>query len=215
MTKRHWITVKECKELYNVRYNQLKKLVGHKVLTTKQANKIGSKGRPKILYNHKEVKNYGDMTRGERRSYMSKLNGTKLGRQKISKPKPKAKPKMINGKKPETPQEWREYGQELYGQVYDNWKKNGSQSVVDAKPEPKNEFITKEYRGKYIAGVNNPEHYNPGKIPVIDAIEDWNLDFSGGNVVKYVVRAGRKHKGNRQKDLQKALWYLIRMLKDE
>ena len=68
---------------------------------------------------------------------------------------------------------------------------------------------------KFITSVDQPEHYNPGKIPVIDAIEDWNLNFSAGNVVKYLVRAGRKNKEEKEKDLQKALWYLIRMLKDE
>lgn len=25
--------------------------------------------------------------------------------------------------------------------------------------------------------VNHPNHYNAGKIEVIDAIDDWNLDF--------------------------------------
>ena len=58
--------------------------------------------------------------------------------------------------------------------------------------------------------VNHPEHYNPGKIEVINAIEDWNLDFNEGNVVKYIVRA--KEKNHRMQDLQKALWYINRMI---
>tara|TARA_R100000234_G_scaffold22080_2_gene12427 strand:+ start:24898 stop:25446 length:549 start_codon:yes stop_codon:yes gene_type:complete len=58
--------------------------------------------------------------------------------------------------------------------------------------------------------VNHPKHYNPGKIEVIDAIEDWRLDFNEGNVIKYIVRAKRKN--NRKQDLQKALWYIQRML---
>ena len=36
--------------------------------------------------------------------------------------------------------------------------------------------------------VNSPPHYNQGNIEVIDAIEDWGLDFNAGNVVKYVAR---------------------------
>lgn len=40
--------------------------------------------------------------------------------------------------------------------------------------------------------VNHPAHYNTGKIEVIDAIEDWELGFHAGNVVKYAARY--KHK---------------------
>ena len=58
--------------------------------------------------------------------------------------------------------------------------------------------------------VNHPKHYNPGTIEVIDAIEDWQLDFNEGNIIKYVVRAKRKN--NRKQDLEKALWYIQRML---
>ena len=36
--------------------------------------------------------------------------------------------------------------------------------------------------------VNHPKHYNVGKIEVIDAIQDWELDFCLGNVVKYIAR---------------------------
>lgn len=54
--------------------------------------------------------------------------------------------------------------------------------------------------------VNHPAHYNVGQIEVIDAIEDWQLGFHEGNVVKYVVRA--KHKANELQDLKKAQWYL-------
>ena len=54
--------------------------------------------------------------------------------------------------------------------------------------------------------VNHPAHYNAGKIEVIDAIEDWGLDFIEGNVVKYITRS--KHKGNTLGDLRKARWYL-------
>lgn len=56
--------------------------------------------------------------------------------------------------------------------------------------------------------VNHPQHYNAvGKIEVIDFIEDKQLGFHVGNVVKYVVRAPYK---NGLEDLQKARWYLDR-----
>ena len=58
--------------------------------------------------------------------------------------------------------------------------------------------------------VLHPQHYNVGKIEVIDAIEDWELGFHLGNVVKYVARSGRK--GSEVEDLKKAVWYLQRKI---
>ena len=55
---------------------------------------------------------------------------------------------------------------------------------------------------KYSELVNHPKHYNHGKIEVIDAIVDWELDFIEGNVVKYVARS--KHKSSRAGDLKNA-----------
>lgn len=59
--------------------------------------------------------------------------------------------------------------------------------------------------------VNHPSHYNQGKFEVIDVIRDWGLDFSEGNVVKYVVRS--RHKDDRLEDLKKARWYLDYIIK--
>tara|TARA_Y100000034_G_C6531323_1_gene228938 strand:- start:10 stop:225 length:216 start_codon:yes stop_codon:yes gene_type:complete len=58
--------------------------------------------------------------------------------------------------------------------------------------------------------VNHPKHYNQGKIEVIDAIEDWDLNFCEGNVIKYVAR--HRHKGEPMQDLKKALWYIERLI---
>lgn len=58
--------------------------------------------------------------------------------------------------------------------------------------------------------VNHPEHYNKGKIEVIDAIEDWGLDFNAGNVVKYIARY--RYKSDQIEDLKKARWYLDRLI---
>ena len=33
--------------------------------------------------------------------------------------------------------------------------------------------------------VDHPDHYNQG-IEVIDYIDSWNLDFTTGNIIKYV-----------------------------
>lgn len=58
--------------------------------------------------------------------------------------------------------------------------------------------------------VNYPSHYTKGGIEVIDFIEAWKLGFHDGNVIKYVVRS--RHKGKRLEDLEKAQWYLRRLI---
>ena len=58
--------------------------------------------------------------------------------------------------------------------------------------------------------VNHPKHYNTGKVEVIDAIEEWEMGFCDGNVIKYVAR--HKHKGKPIEDLKKAKWYLERLI---
>lgn len=58
--------------------------------------------------------------------------------------------------------------------------------------------------------INHPSHYNINKIEVIDAIEDWQLNFSRGNAIKYIVRAGIKDPSTEIEDLKKAIWYLNR-----
>lgn len=54
----------------------------------------------------------------------------------------------------------------------------------------------------------NPNHYVGNEMEAIDVIEAFDLGFNLGNVVKYVLRAGKKD--NRKIDLGKALWYLRR-----
>jgi hypothetical protein len=60
--------------------------------------------------------------------------------------------------------------------------------------------------------VNHPKHYNSGKIEVIDAIEDWSLNFCEGNVIKYVAR--HRLKEAPLDDLKKARWYLERLIQN-
>ena len=38
----------------------------------------------------------------------------------------------------------------------------------------------------------NPQHYKGKKFEVIEIIDDYNLNFSLGNAIKYVLRAGKK-----------------------
>mgnify|MGYP003352219617 CR=1 FL=1 len=60
------------------------------------------------------------------------------------------------------------------------------------------------------AGFLEQTDHNAGRV--IDAIEDWQLDFHLGNAVKYIARAGRKDPAKTREDLQKAIWYLQRRL---
>ena len=56
--------------------------------------------------------------------------------------------------------------------------------------------------------VDHPDHYNTGKIEVIDLIKDLGMaeDFCIGNAIKYISRY--KHKENPLEDIKKAVWYL-------
>ena len=57
--------------------------------------------------------------------------------------------------------------------------------------------------------VNNPPHYkSPNGLEAINVIEGFGLGFHLGNVVKYILRAGRKD--HHVQDLRKARWYLDR-----
>lgn len=62
--------------------------------------------------------------------------------------------------------------------------------------------------------VNKPPHYNNGGIEAIDYIkQQLGSGFKGyleGNVLKYIHR--HKYKGNAKQDLEKARWYLDRLI---
>lgn len=54
--------------------------------------------------------------------------------------------------------------------------------------------------------VNHPSHYTRYQgVEVIDVTK--HLPFCEGNAAKYLARAG--HKGPREEDLRKALWYVV------
>lgn len=70
--------------------------------------------------------------------------------------------------------------------------------------------------------VNHPSHYTWLKaicgIEVIDIVE--NMDFLEGNIVKYLLRAGKKEelgyskKQKKLEDLEKAQFYLNRLIEN-
>ena len=56
--------------------------------------------------------------------------------------------------------------------------------------------------------VAHPSHYTSGAIEVKDFTNAWNMNFNLGNVLKYIVRAGRKKDVDPLEDLQKARQYI-------
>ena len=59
--------------------------------------------------------------------------------------------------------------------------------------------------------VNSPPHYqSKSGLESIQVIEAFDLDFCLGNVVKYILRAGKKN--DELEDLKKARWYLNRKI---
>lgn len=61
--------------------------------------------------------------------------------------------------------------------------------------------------------VNYPSHYTDGKYEVLDFIEERKLNFSIGNAVKYIARAGKKDPNKEIEDLSKARFYVNREIK--
>ena len=63
--------------------------------------------------------------------------------------------------------------------------------------------------------INHPQHYGGNENPFepIKVIEHYELNFMLGNTIKYILRAGKK--GNKIEDLEKALFYLKREIKNE
>ena len=85
--------------------------------------------------------------------------------------------------------------------------------IIIKKDDIKDISVTTDKKHNPISNViDHPSHYNRGKIEVIDFIEDQQLPFHLGNVVKYIARAGSK--GDKLEDLKKARWYLDRYINE-
>lgn len=82
-----------------------------------------------------------------------------------------------------------------------------AETVLKAIEEPEVKVTPKEEDV-----INHPSHYTRGNIEVIDFIEDQQLPYHLGNVIKYIARAG--HKGDKLEDLKKARWYLDRYINE-
>jgi hypothetical protein len=111
---------------------------------------------------------------------------------------------MVNALKDYTPKELDELAwvvDDTREQFEKEFNKTDIQIVVEEECKDKYE---------YAQTVDHPHHYNKTQLEVIDAIDVWGLDFSEGNVVKYLLRA--KHKKNAKEDLEKCLWYVKRLI---
>ena len=77
------------------------------------------------------------------------------------------------------------------------------------------EEVNSDFKKDACSKVNHPSHYNQGGIEAIDAIAAACVGLEGeeafctGNAIKYLFRW--KHK-NGKEDLEKAIWYINRML---
>lgn len=91
----------------------------------------------------------------------------------------------------------------------DRQKEDSSKETVQV---PTDEHMDKMYGNIEHDAVNHPSHYTRGKIEVIDFIEDQQLPYHLGNVIKYIARAG--YKGDKLEDLKKARWYLDRYINE-
>lgn len=67
--------------------------------------------------------------------------------------------------------------------------------------------MTRVIHSSKFDSVTNPAHYTEGRtIEPLTVINDWQLNFNLGNVVKYISRTDRK--GCALEDLKKAAFYL-------
>ena len=163
MTRKHWITKKEIKELYGLSDNKIALMKKLNLVSTKLGVNEG-KGRKPLLY----------------------------------------KKSMVNLVKDMTPIQLNELGdvvEDTREQFENQFNKSDIEAVVEEDCK---------HKYSYEQSVNHPSHYNKTQLEVIDAIDIWGLDFSEGNVIKYLLRA--KHKNNAREDLEKALWYVQRLL---
>lgn len=58
--------------------------------------------------------------------------------------------------------------------------------------------------------INQPDHYKGNGMKAIDVIEAYDLNFSLGSAIKYILRAGSKPNESFEEDISKAIWYLQR-----
>ena len=97
-------------------------------------------------------------------------------------------------------------------EMWDSLRTKYAALVTEEQEEEKEDKVLHK-----IDNVNNPEHYNTGNIECIEAIAESmsNEQFRGylkGNCMKYLWRYD--YKGKAAEDLEKAGWYLNKLIKE-
>lgn len=187
MTRKHWITKKEIKELYGLSDNKIALMKKLNLVSTKLGVNEG-KGRKPLLYKKSMVNLVKDMTPIQLNELGDVVEDT---REQFANEFNKA----------ETLSEKKKVAERYHFDENDRFATNDIDAVVEEDCK---------HKYSYEQSVNHPSHYNKTSLEVIDAIDIWGLDFSEGNVIKYLLRA--KHKNNAREDLEKALWYVQRLL---
>lgn len=80
-------------------------------------------------------------------------------------------------------------------------------SQLQNSQTPYQEF-PKTFQEESDKNIDHPNHYRPGIYEAINVINAWKLNFSLGNAVKYICRAGHKDPNKEIEDLKKALFYI-------
>lgn len=115
--------------------------------------------------------------------------------------------KTFTHKKEKAQGRWPKYCPECLPKYYKVPKKKVdvtlANMIVNTLGEPEVKVVEEDV-------INHPSHYTRGKIEVIDFIEDQQLPYHLGNVIKYIARAG--YKGDKLEDLKKSRWYLDRYI---
>ena len=94
------------------------------------------------------------------------------------------------------------FSQELYRKII------ASSKPEDVKKAGERYIDNPPLRGLFSDFFEEPEgYYSNNKYEAIDVINDYNLNFNLGNVVKYVLRAGKKTESPIE-DLKKAKDYI-------
>ena len=93
----------------------------------------------------------------------------------------------------------------------------GRNIVYEEDSEPWELVVLAEAQSEYTDPVERPSHYVNGEIECIDAIQAATTqeEFEGflrGNVLKYLWRCNLK--SNKTEDLNKARWYLNRLIEE-
>ena len=95
---------------------------------------------------------------------------------------------------------------EIYPLIYDP-EHYPEQSERQLEEQPKGQ-LEGQYGGIPHNPISHPSYYCSGGIETLDFIEAKRLNFTRGNALKYIVRAGHKDPAQEIQDLRKARFYI-------